>query len=97
MRLFISCLSNKLKLSNFEALFFLLAHLSHMLKVSFCDPMMSVRLMSICLMSVNNLLETTSPPKPLDGLSPNFTEMILGWFPFKVVQKILFRTEFWLP
>ena len=27
----------------------------------------------------------------------NFTVMILGWSPFKVVQRFPFRAKFWLP
>ena len=50
----------------------LLAHLSHRHKVSFCDQRMSV-----LQFSVNNNFETTFL-KPLDGISPNFTRMILG-------------------
>ena len=33
-------------------------------------------------------LQTTSSPKPLIGIWPNFTGMILGWSSFKVVQMI---------
>ena len=33
----------------------------------------------------------------MGGLSPNFTKMILGWSPIKVVQIIQFHAEFWLP
>jgi hypothetical protein len=35
--------------------------------------------------------QTTSPPKPHGQLQPNFTEMILRWTPFKVVQKFKFH------
>ena len=62
----------------------LLAYLNRRLKVNFCDPMMSI---CQCPLSVNNLLKTTSP-KPLGGLSPNFTGMILGWSYFEFVQTI---------
>ena len=41
---------------------------------------------SVCP-SVHNL-QTTSPPKPLIGIWPNFTGLILGWFSFKVVQMV---------
>ena len=34
-------------------------------------------------------LQTTSPPKPLIGLWPNLTGMILGWSSFKVVETVL--------
>ena len=44
---------------------------------------------SVICPSVNNLLQTTSP-KPLGGISPTFTGMILGWSLFKFVQKITF-------
>ena len=37
-----------------------------------------------CPSSVINFLQTTS--KPQGGISPNFTGMILGWFPFKVMK-----------
>ena len=38
-------------------------------------------------LSVNNLLSTTSPPKPLNGLSPNSTGMILKWPLFPTCSK----------
>ena len=52
----------------------LLAHMSHELKVSFCDPLISVvrRRPSVIRPSVNSLLQTTSPPKQLDGISPHW-------------------------
>ena len=39
--------------------------------------------------SINNFLQTTS--KPQGGISQNFTGMILGWFPFKVMKRFLFH------
>ena len=40
---------------------------------------------SVCLCSQSL---TTSPPKPLIGIRPNFTGIILGWCSFKVVQMV---------
>ena len=45
----------------------------------------------------SNILLYTTSPKPLGGLSSNFTGMILKWSPFKGVQRIPFHAEFLLP
>jgi hypothetical protein len=39
----------------------------------------------------------TSPHKPLSQFHPNFTGMFLWWSPLKIVQRILFHAELWLP
>ena len=67
-----------------------LVHLSHRLNVSFCEHRMSS---SVC----QRFLQTTFLPKPLGGILPNFTGMILRWSPFKVVKKFPFHADYWLP
>ena len=47
--------------------------------------------------SVHIFLQTTSPPKPINQIQNNVTGMFLGWISFKLVQRILFHAELWLP
>ena len=53
------------------------------LRVSYCDRSLSVVRRA---WSVNFFTWTSSPLKPLIGFWPNFTGMIPGWSPTKVVQ-----------
>ena len=46
---------------------FFLAHLSHWLRVSYCDHWMSVVCRVSCVVRRQQLLQTTSPPKLLAG------------------------------
>ena len=46
---------------------------------------------------VSQQFALTTSPKPLGGLSANFTGMILRWSPFKVVQRTPFQVELLLP
>ena len=41
-----------------------------------------------CVVRRQQLLQTTSPPKPLAGFWPNFVGMILIWSSFKIVQMV---------
>ena len=43
------------------------------------------------------LLQTTSPPKPLSQFQPNFTGMFLGWSFLKIAKRIEIHEELWLP
>ena len=56
-------------------------------KVSFCGPLM--------FLINNQLIQTTSQPKPLDVISTNSSGIIL--YPLKVVQRFQFQPEFCLP
>ena len=47
--------------------FFILAHLSHWLMVSYCDHCMSVVCRGSCVIRRHQLLQRTSPPKVLAG------------------------------
>ena len=49
---------------------------------------------SVCL-SVNNYLKS-SPLKPANRFQWNFTEMILGWCTFRILQRYEFHEELWL-
>jgi len=65
----------------------------NVLKVSFCDGPLSVVHRPCVRPSVRSsvrqqFLLTTSPLKPLIGFWPNFTGMIPGWSPIKVVQTV---------
>ena len=68
-----------------------LANLCRKRKVSFCDHPLSVihhcRLVSP---SVNNFIQTTSPPKPMNQIQNNFTGMFLV-FPF--LARLLKKTR----
>jgi hypothetical protein len=77
-----------------------LAHLSLCEMVSFCDRFSSggVRPSVVCPSVVRKLLlQMTSPHKPLSQFHPNFTGMFLWWSPLKIVQRMLFHAELWLP
>ena len=55
--------------------------------------------MDVCLSSVHqHLLQATSPPKPLNEISPNFTGMMIDLgMVLRVVQRIQFHhAELWL-
>ena len=41
--------------------------------------------------------EKYPPPKPLGGISLNFTRIICGRSPFKVVKRFPLHAEIWLP
>ena len=43
------------------------------------------------------LLKNSSPLKPPNRFQWNFTEMILRWCTFKILQKFEFHGELWLP
>ena len=42
-------------------------------------------------------LQRSSSHKPLDGSWLNLAWILLGWSPFKIVQRIPFHEELWLP
>ena len=67
---------------------FFLAHLSHWLRVSYCDHWMSVVCRPSYVVRRQQLLQTTSP-KLLAGFWPNLEGMILIWPSFKIVQMVL--------
>ena len=58
------------------------------LRVSYCD-----RSVSGIRLSVNNYWKNLL----LWNRPWNFTEMILGWFTFRILQRFEFREELWLP
>jgi len=59
------------------------------LKVSFCDgPLSVVHRPSVRPCVRPSTISTTSSLKPLIGFWPNFTGMIPGWSPIKVVQTV---------
>ena len=77
-----------------ELLSLALAHLSQKHMMSFCDRLMYV----ICALSVSQqFVKKSSSSEPPGKLTPNFTGMILGWPPFKIVQRNEFHSELWLP
>jgi hypothetical protein len=43
----------------------------------------------------DEIKKKSSPLKLLSQSQPNFAEMILGWFPSKIVSGDLGRTQFW--
>jgi hypothetical protein len=45
----------------------------------------------------DEILKESSPLKLLSQSQPNFAEMILGWFPSKIVSGISFLPPRWLP
>jgi len=61
------------------------SHEHKVLKVSFCNGLLSV-VHRPCVRQ--HFLWTTSPLKPLIGFWPNFTGMIPGWSSIKVVQTV---------
>ena len=64
------------------------------LMVSYCDQSLSV-ICRPCI--VNSLLQTTSPPKWLDGFWNNFTGRFLGWPFTKIAQTVSLRWTKWPP
>ena len=42
-------------------------------------------------------LQTTSRPKPLGQMKPNFIGMFLGWFFLKLAKRNEIHEELWLP
>ena len=74
-----------------------LAYLSHRLKVSFCDPMMSI-VHHRCPSLVNNLLKQHLFLNHMVDCHQTSQEWSLGGRPpFRVVLKIPFHAEFWMP
>jgi hypothetical protein len=53
----------------------------------------------ICIIGQNGneIKKTTSSLKLLSQSQPNFAEMILGWFPFKIVSGISGHRPSWPP
>ena len=63
------------------------------LRVSYCDRSLSGVRPSVR----EQLLKNSSPLKPPNRFQWNFTEMILRWCTFKILQRFEFHGELWLP